>query len=112
MTMENLESNKFLLKNRYGENYFLKQVGVELYKLVGNLDYMRIIFTDDGKEIYAVDPPGGPFLCIGYEVKPRFVIDRIYSSPEYSSFVFNIKEKNEQQKKINRRRFKRKPKDN
>lgn len=30
--------------------------------------YIRLLFEDDGNEIYAVDPPGGPFISIGSKV--------------------------------------------
>lgn len=61
--MESLKLRKFLLLGRYGEKRFLKEVEPSIFKLTGeDLEYMRVIFSEDGKSIEAIDPSGGPFI--------------------------------------------------
>lgn len=67
--MENLKLRKFPLFNRYGDKRFLTEIEPHIFKLCGDLDYLRIISTDDGKGIYAIDPPGGPFIQINSFIK-------------------------------------------
>ena len=63
--MESLKLRKFLLLGRYGEKRFLKEVEPSIFKLTGeDLEYMSIIFSEDGKSIEAIDPSGGPFIGV------------------------------------------------
>lgn len=65
------------------------------------LDYMRIIgnFIVKNKltnwlSIEAVDPSGGPYLCIGKRVTEHHKISRIVDTPSYGK-VFILEEINE-----------------
>ena len=55
------------LNGRNGEGTFLRHIGGREYELCGDLEYMSIHFDADDS-IYAVDPPGGPFLYVGGKV--------------------------------------------
>lgn len=80
--MENLKLRKLLLLGRYGEKRYLQEVEPCIFKLTGeDLDYMQIVFSEDNKSIYAVDPTGGPFISVG-----SFIKDGIY----IKSIVFNV----------------------
>ena len=63
--MENSNQERFCLKNRYGEKYFLILLKDNIYKFDGDIDYMRCIFDEGGEKIKAIDPPGGPFISVG-----------------------------------------------
>ena len=58
------------LPNRYREKVYLEQDDNGDWWFTGDgkaLDYHRVIFSEDGShKIHAVDPSGGPYLCIGY----------------------------------------------
>lgn len=59
------------LTNRYDTNVFLKPICNGLYTLCfddeSEYDYCRIATEKDGT-IVSVDPSGGPFMTIGYEL--------------------------------------------
>lgn len=59
--------DKITLKNRYREKYTLLKQYDGRYKLDGDLEYLRVIYDNDGS-IHAIDPPGGPFIHIGSEL--------------------------------------------
>ena len=72
--MKDLKLRKFPLLGRYGEKRFLKEIEPMVFKLSGeDLDYMRVIYTEDGKGIYAIDPTGGPMISID-----SFIFNNIY----------------------------------
>jgi hypothetical protein len=53
------------LYNRYNSDVHLEYLSKNRYVLKGDLDYMRFIYgSTDFKDIYAVDPSGGPFIHI------------------------------------------------
>ena len=61
--------NKISLFNRYGSKVFLEHKENNIYYLRGDEEaLMAIGVTFDGNlnNIRAIDPSGGPFLCIGY----------------------------------------------
>ncbi len=74
MELSNLE--KITLPNRDGAGlYFLEtEPGSNLYKLICSqshkyvLDYACITMCEDNRTIFAFDPSGGPFLCLGYKL--------------------------------------------
>jgi hypothetical protein len=56
--------------NRDSQKVWLEQVGEgEWWQLrLGQpslFNYTRLLFEDEGDGIYAVDPPGGPFIAVG-----------------------------------------------
>lgn len=59
------------LYNRYRNNIYLEQIDKNKWKLCGDLNYCRIIFDDNEMtKIKAVDPDGGPFICVDlFEIK-------------------------------------------
>ena len=75
--MENSKLRKFLLLSRYNEKRFLQEIEPCVFKLVGDLDYLRVIFTEDGKAINAIDPTGGPFISVGSFVKKDLLVKSI-----------------------------------
>lgn len=62
---------------RYGERRFLQEIEPQIFKLIGDTDYIRCILTKDGKSIQAIDPPGGPMISIGFFDKKKLYIKRI-----------------------------------
>ena len=69
--------NTIDLPNRYREHIYLEQDDNNDWWLAGDgsaLYYHRVIYgeNNDGK-IRAVDPSGGPFLCIGYIVGDKTI---------------------------------------
>ena len=67
------------MKNRYGVEYSFEKVTDNTYTIVGALEYWRyggregqeqMDFTDLG----FVDPSGGPFISLGYQIEGRKVI--------------------------------------
>ena len=63
-----------ILTSRYGETWELKEIsGGYLWEKIP--DYTRFGFFPDSKdEICFIDPPGGPFLEIGRDIKPDEMI--------------------------------------
>jgi len=60
---------KIKLNNRYNSNIWLENIQNNYWKLnaedQSDLAYIRCIYNDDQlTSIYAIDPPGGPFLHI------------------------------------------------
>lgn len=78
--------NKIKLDNRYSANIWLEHIDKDLWELKSqkpeDLQYMRIIFEDDNKSVYAIDPSGGPFLSIntivGFEEK--YIVKEIFKN--------------------------------
>lgn len=64
MKKKDIQLRKVLLLSRYNEKRFLEEKEPGVFILVGDMDYMRIIYNDDGT-IYAIDPTGGPFISVG-----------------------------------------------
>ena len=71
--------NRIDLPNRYREHIYLEQDDNGDWWLGGDgnaLAYHRVIFSEGSHDkIHAVDPSGGPFLCIGYVVGDKTVTD-------------------------------------
>lgn len=61
------------MRNRYGNHYEFKKLSENTYTIVGDLKYWRSGFANDGS-IDFVDPSGGPFIDIGYQIDGREVI--------------------------------------
>lgn len=64
------------MKNRYGDVYDFVQVDENTYKITGELKYWRCggrEGVEDPNELGFIDPSGGPFIDIGYEIKGRAV---------------------------------------
>ena len=77
---------KIKLHNRYHSDIWLEHIGNDLWyinsKSEEDLNYMRIIYNEDNKSIYAIDPSGGPFLSVGTIVgfEEKYIIDEIFPS--------------------------------
>lgn len=71
-----LKLKKITLPNRDGASLYFLETGRKsnLYKLVCSqshkyvLDYATITMCEDNRTIFAFDPSGGPFLCLGYKL--------------------------------------------
>lgn len=93
--------DQIILPNRYRAKVSLIKVGDNMYKLnAGNQndDYMRIGLRDgytwEDKEYEFIDPPGGPFLCIGYKLDDNTEVDRINMEEIGNKFEYIIRVKN------------------
>lgn len=73
------------LHNRYygRDTNYLEMVGRDRWSLhVKNPDFVRYIYKEnqepDANDYFAVDPDGGPFMSIGYELEDGKKINKIY----------------------------------
>lgn len=67
------------MRNRYGAEYHFEKVSDNTYQIIGELKYWRFggkegQTTVDLDDLSFVDPSGGPFIDIGYEIEGRKVI--------------------------------------
>lgn len=62
--------NRIDLPNRYGDHVYLEQDNNGDWWFTGDdkaFTWHRVVLSESSRDkIRAVDPPGGPFLCIGY----------------------------------------------
>ena len=67
--------NRIDLPNRYGDHVYLEQDDSADWWFRGDFTYLREIYDVDNnhRRIKAVDPSGGPFLCIGYIIGDKTV---------------------------------------
>ena len=79
--------------NRHNEDAHLEQIEGADYKFVCDDEYLRCIFEENNVTLKAIDPSGGPFLNIGYEVSPGFVVKSISQSIKHHCFVVTLKQK-------------------
>lgn len=80
------------MKNRYGTEYEFVNLGNNTYTITGDLEYWRF-GGHEGVEMSMddlgfVDPSGGPFISIGYEIEGQKVT-RISSNEEGIFFHVN-----------------------
>ena len=72
---------KIKLHNRYHSDIWLEHIENDLWyinsKSEEDLSYMRIIYNEDNKSIYAIDPSGGPFLSVGAKIDD-YIIKEFY----------------------------------
>jgi hypothetical protein len=66
------------MKNRYGDEYTFEKVNENTYTIVGDLKYWRYGGREgqpemDFSDLGFVDPSGGPFVSIGYQIEGRKV---------------------------------------
>ena len=65
------------MKNRYGNEYHFEKLNDNTYTINGELDHWRFGGREgvemDMNNLGFVDPSGGPFICIGYEIEGRKV---------------------------------------
>jgi len=62
------------MRNRYGTEYWFGKVGDKTYTIKGELEYWRFGGFEgqdhlDADNLGFVDPSGGPFISIGYEIE-------------------------------------------
>ena len=74
--MKDLKLRKILLMSRYGEKRFLKEIEPQIFKLIGDTDYMRVIIEKDGS-IHAIDPTGGPMITVNSFIKKNIFVKGI-----------------------------------
>ena len=87
------------MKNRNGTEYKFEKLEDNLYTIVGEFDYWRYgskpnAKTVDFADLEFVDPSGGPFINIGYQIENRKVI-KISAIGKYIFFEVKPYEKNE-----------------
>lgn len=66
------------MRNRYGKEYGFEAVSTNTYRIVGDLDHWRMGGQEgqsgiDFGDLGFVDPSGGPFISLGYEINGRKV---------------------------------------
>lgn len=86
------------LYNRDGLNIWLERIGENFYMLKSDekskwgIEHLRVGLSEDNNRYTFVDPPGGPFLDIGYSLKDsngkKYIIKEIFSKP----FLFTLEE--------------------
>ena len=59
---------KIKVMSRYSEPKYFEEVE-EGYIYSFDDNYYRIGYQEDSEELYMVDPSGGPFIAIGYNLK-------------------------------------------
>lgn len=74
------------MKNRYGNEYHFEKTGDNEYTIKGELEYWRFGGREgveglNMNDLGFVDPSGGPFISIGYEIDGHKV-ERISSTQE------------------------------
>ena len=93
------------LYNRYKEHNYLKHVEGDKWELVlgnkNNWNYVRVIRQEgeheiDDNNLYAVDPPGGPFISVGSEISGMIVYKITSEEPGYIVYL-KEKEKEEEE---------------
>jgi hypothetical protein len=68
-----------MMRNRYGDEYTFERVDENTFTITGNLKYWRFGGKEDQEtldesDLGFVDPSGGPFIGIGYEIEGRPVV--------------------------------------
>lgn len=61
--------NKLFIYGRLGEQHILEQQSPGKYSLKSQ--YIGVSYDPGSKEIISVDPPGGPYMVVGFEFKFR-----------------------------------------
>lgn len=64
--------NLDLGKNRYGEQITITN-NLLCVDGIPDTGYIRAIYKEDGHEIMAIDPPGGPFLSVGDNLQGHII---------------------------------------
>ena len=66
------------MRNRYGNEYHFEKLDDNTYTIKGELEHWRFGGREGADDLYMnnlgfVDPSGGPFISIGYEIEGRKV---------------------------------------
>lgn len=86
--------NTIKLFNRHGYSVTLNQIKDNDYLISGDKDafyYFRVIYDEKNKNVKAVDPSGGPFISVGFEVNNQ-VVDKI-TFVKGKGYVATLKDK-------------------
>jgi hypothetical protein len=75
--------------NTRGDNNYLEYIEDNKYKLVAEYPYIRVLFKDNPDDIYAVDPPSGPFIQVGNKLNEVGKI--VESITRDNGFIINFK---------------------
>lgn len=76
--------------NTRGDNNYLEYIEDNKYKLVSEYPYVRAMFKDNPDNIYAIDPPSGPFIQVGNKLNEVGKI--VKSITRDNGFIINFKE--------------------
>lgn len=79
------------LHNRDGGDLRLRYIAGKFWTFISDQPeyfekFARFILEEDGKTIYAFDPPGGPFLYVGSIVGENYKITGIWNN-----LIFELK---------------------
>jgi len=82
------------MRNRHGDEYSFQKVDTNTYTVVGELKWWRYggqegQQTIDYNNLGFVDPSGGPFISLGYQIEGRKIV-RISSNGE--QILFEVEE--------------------
>lgn len=75
--------------NTRGDNNYLEYIEDNKYKLVSEYPYIRVLIKDNPDNIYAVDPPSGPFIQVGNKLNEVGKI--VESITRDNGFIINFK---------------------
>ena len=87
---------KIKLYNRYNEDNYLQHIEDNKWQLIfGNkndIAYVRIIGQEgehkiDNNNLYAVDPPGGPFISVGSKIAGKEVYKITAIAPGFQIYL-------------------------
>lgn len=85
------------MKNRYGDEYDIIQLGEDTFTITGDLKYWRFGGKEGQQEIDMsdlgfVDPSGGPFISVGMKLNGR-TVKRIGATGDFDgmpNIVFGV----------------------
>lgn len=75
-------------KNRHLDKLWLDDDNILHSSDPIDIEYMRIIYKEDGKTIEAVDPSGGPMMIVGQTVQNHKIAGFKYIPKKGIKFIF------------------------
>lgn len=82
---------KIKLDSRDYMNNYLLEVEKNKFKLVTELDCIRVIMDSEHNNIKSIDPPGGPMITVGTDIQGK-IVRAIYFSPKDKGFIIDFSE--------------------
>tara|TARA_R110000751_G_scaffold122046_2_gene222647 strand:- start:141 stop:419 length:279 start_codon:yes stop_codon:yes gene_type:complete len=73
-------------KNRHGDKFVFKINERENIQWSGNFEFHRYGFNDNPKDITMVDPSGGPYIDLDYNME---MFDKSFKGMNVSGFIGN-----------------------
>ena len=79
-------SKEVIFKNRYGDEFVFKINERKNIQWSGNFEFHRYGFNDNPKDITMVDPSGGPYIDLDYNME---MFDKSFKGMNVSGFIGN-----------------------